>query len=392
MAGSIAAGGSTRASHRDVMKIAMATDWFTPRRGGIESQLTGLAERLAARGHHITVITSTPGATNGPGYAIRRVDGPRLPVAGIAVSPMLARKLREAIGGQCDLVHAHVSVVSPVGYLAALSAASRGIPAVVTFHSVLRLKRLVLAAANAVGRLGQRPIIWSAVSQLVAEQARRALGSVDVHTLPNGTDLDFWRETSGASTPDRRPVTFVSAMRLHRKKRPRELVAAFARAVELAGRPARLVLAGVGPEEPALRRDISAILASIDLVGWQDRTSLKALYAHADAFVLPSRREAFGLAALEARAAGLPVIASSAAGCREFLRHDHDALLCDGDDAFVAAMMRFIREPELRRRLAGAESRLERYDWEPVLAEHEKVYDLAMKATRRVLVPAAAPA
>lgn len=375
------------------MRIAIATDWFSPRTGGIEAQLAALAQRLASRGHEVTVITSTPGATNGTGYAVRRIAGPRVPLADVSISPTLARTLRAAIGDRFDLVHAHVSVVSPVGYLGAFAAASQGIPTVVTFHSVLRAKRLLLAAVSAVARLEERPIVWSAVSQLVAGQARSALGAADVAILPNGIDVAFWRGAAAGSGAGARPVTFVCAMRLHRKKRPRQLVAAFADAVRRAGTPARLVLAGTGPEMNALRRDIAPMSpGTIDLIGWQDRTSLRNLYAAADAFVLPTRREAFGIAALEARAAGLPVIASTHAGSRDFLRHDHNAMLCESDSDFAAVMTRFIREPALRRRLAAGESPLESYDWDAVLRAHERVYARATKATARVPAPAAAPA
>jgi glycosyltransferase involved in cell wall biosynthesis len=375
------------------MRIAIATDWFPPRQGGIESQLATLAERLAQRGHQVTVLTSTPGATNGTRYTVRCIDGPRLPVAGVAISPMLGGTLRAAMRDQFDLVHAHVSVVSPVGYLAAFAAASQGIPAVVTFHSVLRLKRLLLSAANAVAQLDRLPITWTAVSQLVAQQVRAAFGSVEVGVLPNGIDLDYWRDKTARLEGGLHPVTFVSAMRLHRKKRPRELVAAFADAAAQSGKPARLILAGVGPEVPALRRAVAETRsATVELVGWKAKADLKALYRQSDVFVLPSRREAFGIAALEARAAGLPVIASRSAGCREFLQHDHDALLCDTDADFVAAMERFIREPELRHRLASGEARLDQYDWHGVLAEHERVYERATKANARARVSAAAPA
>lgn len=370
-----------------LMRIAIATDWFLPRQGGIESQLATLAERLAGRGHQVTVLTSTRGATNGTNYALRRIDGPHLPFADVAISPMLGATLRAAIRGQFDVVHAHVSVVSPVGYLAAFAAASQGIATVVTFHSVLRFKQVLLSAANAVAQLGKLPIIWTAVSQLVAQQVRAGLGATDVDVLPNGIDLDYWREPDRADGGTH-PVTFVSAMRLHRKKRPRELVAAFARAADRAGKPARLVIAGVGPELAAVQRDIAASRsATVDVVGWQDKANLKALYRQSDAFVLPSLREAFGIAALEARAAGLPVIASRSAGCREFLQHDHNALLCDTDAEFAAAIERFVREPDLRRRLASGMDALDHYDWDVVLEKHERVYALAMKASARVRVP-----
>ncbi|HEY0780448.1 MAG TPA: hypothetical protein VGD56_21005, partial [Gemmatirosa sp.] len=66
-------GGSTR---RAALRIALVSDWFLPRRGGIELQLAGLATHLAAAGHVVDVLTPTPGD---PEPGVVRLDVPRLP-------------------------------------------------------------------------------------------------------------------------------------------------------------------------------------------------------------------------------------------------------------------------------------------------------------------------
>ncbi|MGH7636194.1 MAG: glycosyltransferase family 4 protein [Gemmatimonadaceae bacterium] len=378
------------------MRIAIATDWFAPRQGGIEAQLVALAERLSRRGHEVTVITSTPGAGQHSGYAVRSIAGPRIPGTAVIASPALLRVVRRAIEG-FDVVHAHVSVVSPLAYGAAFVAASQQVPAVVTFHSVLRLKRIALALVNAVARLDRTRVVWTAVSQLVAAQVGGALGTV-VAVLPNGIDLKFW---SGARGNGRRAsdiMTFASAMRMHPKKRPRPLLHAFGRAVADARSPARLVLAGAGPELDALRSEAKRIDAStgasVEFRDWLDGAALRTLYRESDAFVLPTKHEAFGIAALEARVAGLPVIASSDAGCREFLRHDETALLCATDADFAEAMTRMIRDATLRQRLGNADDALDlaRYDWDRVLDDHERAYLAAITRASGAAVSSVVPA
>lgn len=375
------------------MRIAIATDWFAPRQGGIEAQLVSLAERLSRRGHEITVITSTLNAVSPSDYAVRRIDGPRIPGTGVLASPALVRRLRVALQG-FDVVHAHVSVVSPLGYGAAFAAAQGHIPVVVTFHSVLRVKRFALGLVNALARLDRSAVSWSAVSALVADQVGRALGT-RVPVLPNGIDLDFWRQHPDLTERAPDVVTFVTAMRMHRKKRPRALLRAFLRAVAEAHAPARLVFAGSGPELPSLKSDAERIDASLgatmEFRDWQEPTALRRLYAEADAFVLASRHEAFGIAALEARAAGLPVIASREAGCREFLRHGETALLCATDADFTIAMAQFIRDGDLRHRLRTPSGDLARYDWDAVLADHERAYAAAITRASRANAPSAAP-
>ena len=91
-------------------------------------------------------------------------------------------------------------------------------------------------------------------------------------------------------------------MRLSRKKRPERLLRAFAAAARRTGGTPRLrlVVAGDGPDRVTLGRLASAlgIAERVALPGQLSREELRALYARADAFVLPSERESFGIAAL----------------------------------------------------------------------------------------------
>jgi glycosyltransferase involved in cell wall biosynthesis len=172
-------------------------------------------------------------------------------------------------------------------------------------------------------------------------------------------------------------------MRLHRKKRPLQLLRAFAQAAARVSTPARLLIAGDGPELGALAREIRdrGLIdgrARAQLLGWLDRDALRELYAEADGFALASARESFGIAALEARAMGLPVITMRASGSNEFLSHDVNALLCEDDDHLTQSMARFLDEAPLRSKLAAGAVALDRYDWNAVLAEHETTYHRAM--------------
>jgi glycosyltransferase involved in cell wall biosynthesis len=376
------------------LRIAIATDWFAPRRGGIESQLLQLAEGLGTRGHDVDVITSTPGALDGRAFRARPLGVATLRGSDVAISPALIPALHRELRRGYDVVHAHVSVVSPVGYAAAAVARSLGLPTVVTFHSLLRYKSHLLRAANAVFEIGRGAAIWSGVSELVARQLRVALSSSDVVVLPNGIDCAFWQSAAPNAAERERRLTLVSTIRLNRKKRPRQLVDAFAQAAARANVPARLIIAGDGPERRALERDIAIRglgngSIRVELVGWLDRRELRSLYAAADGFVLPSKRESFGIAALEARAAGLPVIGMRDSGSSEFLQHGADALLSSDDIELSHNIERFIADAKLRARLIKAPTSLERYDWSVVLAVHAEVYSSAM---RRASVAAGAVA
>jgi glycosyltransferase involved in cell wall biosynthesis len=366
------------------VRIAIATDWFAPRRGGIETQLLRLARELASRGHHVDVLTPMPSARQLDGFNVRQLDVATMPRFHMAVSPALLPVLHGELRRGYDVVHAHVSVVSPVSYASAAVARSLGLPTVVTFHSVLRLKKYLLSTVNAIAGLRGSNAIWSAVSELVAGQLRDALGGADVRVLPNGIDLAFWNASRATvSSRASAPVTLVSTMRFHLKKRPRQLLRAFAHATSRSAAPARLLIVGDGPERRALERDVRELgLAdgdvTADILGWLSSEELRSLYRDAQGFVSASTRESFGIAALEARAVGLPVIAMAAAGSSEFLADGANALLCEDDADLVRSLSRFIQDAELRHRLASAVTPLEGYDWSAVLAKHEATYQLAI--------------
>src|SRR5581483_2800916 len=74
----------------------------------------------------------------------------------------------------------------------------------------------------------------------------------------------------------------------------------------------------------------------IELLGQRSREEVRSLLVDADAFLLPTVRESFGLAALEARCVGLPVIAIAQSGVAELIEHGHEGLL-GRDDAELAA-------------------------------------------------------
>jgi len=375
------------------MKIAIASDWFAPRRGGIESQLLQLAERLGGRAHDVDVMTSTPYASTSGAFHQRQLDVLTIPRLDLAISPMLLRALRRELRRGYDVVHAHVSVVSPVGYGAAIVARSLGLPTVITFHSVLRHKKRFLSAANALLGIGRSAAVWSGVSELVVSQVREALGNAEVSLLPNGIDLGAWRRTASTSRGLSGEITLVSTTRLHRKKRPLQLLRAFAQATRPPCPMVRLVIAGDGPERRALEREIRELglrdgASRVELRGWLSPSELRGLYREAHGFVLASMRESFGIAALEARAAGLPVIAMAESGSGEFLDHDVNALVCGDDLDLIRQLARFIRDDALRAGLAAGPTSLDRYDWSAVVSTHETAYGRAM--TRAVAAGAVA--
>jgi glycosyltransferase involved in cell wall biosynthesis len=115
----------------------------------------------------------------------------------------------------------------------------------------------------------------------------------------------------------------------------------------------------------------------VRVVGTLTDGEIERLYRAADVFAFPSTKEGFGLAALEALACGLPVVASDLDALTTFLEDDRSALLVRvGDpDALGAALARVGREPSTRERLrAGGLLVAARYSWDRTAAAHEDAY------------------
>ncbi|MDF1505268.1 glycosyltransferase, partial [Roseisolibacter sp. H3M3-2] len=135
------------------------------------------------------------------------------------------------------------------------------------------------------------------------------------------------------------------------------------------------VVAGDGPERAALAR-AAARGATLTLLAELTREALRALYAAADLFLLPSQSESFGIAALEARAAGVPVVGRAASGLADFVRDGVDGVLAPDAASFAAEVHDLARDAARRAALAEA-SRAEppcAFDWSAVVARHEAVY------------------
>jgi glycosyltransferase involved in cell wall biosynthesis len=139
----------------------------------------------------------------------------------------------------------------------------------------------------------------------------------------------------------------------------------------------RLIIAGDGPDRRALRRlaDALDIGTMVELPGHMDRESLRDLYHRTHAFVLPSERESFGIAALEARAAGLPVIAMLGGGARDFIVRGVDGLLVRDERELARAISRLAIETPFREYMAAHNRAVPpAYDWPDVADLHLRYY------------------
>jgi glycosyltransferase involved in cell wall biosynthesis len=367
------------------MRIAHVSDCYLPRLGGIEMQVHDLATRQRAAGHQTTVITQTP-APAGEGTPVP--DPPwvtRVPsvisqpmirpfVAGLSAADLLTRD-------RFDVVHVHASLISPFSMLSARAASRAGVPTLVTVHSLWARTGPAPDIAWGIVSHATWPVIWSAVSQTAAGQVGRTLGSgVAVAVLPNGIDARAWQ-----TVPAPRPansVTIASVMRLTRRKRPMPLLKMLRR---LRNRVSpniqlRAVIIGDGP----LRDTMASYLRAHDMDSWVtmpgrlERPAIKQVFRHSDLYVAPAVLESFGIAALEARTAGLPVVATRNGGVGEFIRDGSEGFLTGSDNEMVHALTALAHDHHTRGRIADHNHAvLPSVSWPTVLDRADVLYAAA---------------
>ncbi len=374
------------------MRIAHITDCYLPRLGGIEMQVHDLARRQIAAGHDVQVITATPRARHDrtaeevvDGVPVRRVTVD-LPFE-LPVHPRPGRAVgRLAQGAGWDAVQVHVGVVSPfaAGALPALVAAR--VPTVVTVHSLWGYAAPGFRLADLLTGWSRWPVALSAVSQVAAAPVRRIAGpGVAVDVLPNGIDPAPWQVTPVDRDPD--DVLVAAVMRLAPRKRPMPLLRVLREARDLLPDDVRLrvTIVGEGPQRRAMERylDRHAMTGWVELPGRWDRDRIRELYRRADLYVSPAILESFGIAALEARCAGLPVLARADSGVREFVADGVEGSLASSDGELTAALVRLATSPGLRRRIADHNRSVPpAVTWDDVLARTEQAYARAATLTR----------
>ena len=214
----------------------------------------------------------------------------------------------------------------------------------------------MVSALGVVRRWAAGGMAMSAVSDVAAAPLRRVLGDAGpVSVLPNGIDVEAWRPQG--PRPDDGVVRFVTAMRLANRKRPVPLMRVMrqVRALVPAGREIALEVLGEGPDRGSVERYLAehGMASWVSLPGRVPRTSVRDRYASADVYISPARLESFGIAALEARTSGLPVVARSGSGVGEFVTDGVNGFLADDDES----MARGARAAGLRRHAARADAR-----------------------------------
>jgi N-acetyl-alpha-D-glucosaminyl L-malate synthase BshA len=317
-----------------------------PTYGGSGVVATELGMELAARGHDIHFITYAPPIRmnlNDPHIHFHRAEVVSYPLFDHSPYTLsLATEMLQVFEQeQLDLLHVHYAIPHSVSALLARSmAAPRRLPFITTLHgtditlvgnnrSFLPITRYSIEQSDGV----------TSISDYLL---RRTVDEFDIkrpiEVIPNFVNCDLYRRTPNAKlraewAPNGEPI-LMHLSNFRPVKRILDAVEIFA--LVRAKMPAKLVMIGDGPdrepaEELARKRGVDA---DVLFLGQQNEVHEKL--SQADLFLLPSRLESFGLAALEAMACEVPVIATNVGGVPEVVEHGVDGYLVEVGDVASA--------------------------------------------------------
>jgi L-malate glycosyltransferase len=361
--------------------------------GGSGIMATELGKTLAAHGHGVHILSSDTPFRLGeyqPGLSFHKVETPSYPLFRQPQYILsLANKIVQVSRSEhLDIIHAHYAIPhAAAAYLARQILASTPRTAVARTITTLHGTDITLLGSDpsyseAVAFCIQQSDGVTAVSEsLRADTYSQLAVAHAIRVIPNFLDCSVHRRLSVPdlrvrfAPDDTKLVIHVSNFRP--VKRVTAVVEVFARIRREV--PARLLMVGDGPDlgdAVQLARALG-LADDVQFLGEQDQVI--PLMSVSDVFLLPSAQESFGLAALEAMACGVPVVASRVGGLPEVIEHGRIGMLHlpDDLDGMAQSAVRLLTDPQFHERLAEEARRTvhEKFCSEKIVPLYEAFYE-----------------
>jgi L-malate glycosyltransferase len=318
-----------------------------PTYGGSGVVATELGQELAARGHDIHFISYAPPIRmnpNDPHIFFHEVEVASYPLFDHPPYTLaLATKMLEVFEAESlDLLHVHYAIPHSVSAMLARSmAAPRRLPFITTLHgtditlvgtnrSYLPITRFSIEQSDGV----------TAISRYLLNQTLKDFDiKRPIEVIPNFVNCDLYSRKPQPGlrvqwAPNGEPI-LMHLSNFRPVKRLTDVIEIFA--IVRAKMPAKLVLIGDGPDRGAAEYLVRKKRLQKDVIFLGKQNGVYEKLAVADLFLMPSQLESFGLAALEAMACEVPVIATNVGGVPEVVEHGVDGYLVEPGDVKSAA-------------------------------------------------------
>jgi glycogen(starch) synthase len=369
------------------MRILVWSDAFWPYIGGTEVLVTHLVSALRERGYTVTVVTSHRRPDGFDEAHYRGIPVYRFPFLGALTDASVDRlaEIRQRVGQlkrdfAPDLVHLQMTPISFSAFFHLVTEDIHPAPLLATFHMTAddiavrddtllwhTLRNAAYVTANSEAVLGETRRLAPEItpySRVIYNGL--PVPSLPLEPLPNGTPrvLCLGRVNHGkgfdlaltalASLLDRFPD-------LH------------------------MVIAGDGPARPELERQAVelGLAGRVEFVGWVTPERVPALLNTATVVVMPSRREGFGLVALQAALMARPVVATRVGGLPEVVLHQQTGLLVERDDShgLAEAIASLLARPAVATRMgqAARQRAQEVFSWKGCVDAYDRLYRQLIK-------------
>lgn len=361
-----------------------------PTFGGSGVLATELGKALADKGHLVHFITYQQPVRLSEFNANIFYHEVRVPTYPLFDYPPYETALASTmvdviVNNQIDLLHVHYAIPhASAAYMAKKILEKQGIniPVITTLHGtdITLVGRDKTFSPVVAFSINESDAITAVSNNLRDETNKIFKITKEIHVIQNFVDvrrfnkkpIDAFRQVIA---PNQEKIV-IHASNFRRIKRVEDVVRIFARIHEQV--PSKLLFVGDGPERPAaesLSRELG-ICEDIRFVGKQEQ--IEEILAISDIFLLTSDYESFGLAALEAMAAGVPVISTNAGGLPEINVHGKTGYLSNVGD--IESMSNYAIEllsdnKKLAEFKANASAHANTFDIQNIVPRYEELYD-----------------
>lgn len=302
-------------------------------------------------------------------------------------SKMVDTVLNEGI----ELLHVHYAIPHAyAAYMAKKILADKGmdIPVVTTLHGtdITLVGRNPSYKPAVTFSINHSDYVTSVSEDLKKETLKFFVVRKDIEVIPNFIDLDLYQGDNQCAKgslahPGQKLITHISNFR--KVKRIMDIIEVFGKVRPVVN--SRLLMIGDGPERERAEVRARELGVEEDVVFLGKTNEVERVLCMSDLFLLPSETESFGLAALEAMAAKVPVISTNTGGLPEVNIHGKTGYTTDvGDvDTMAKHAIALLSNEDLRSELsAGAYAQAEAFSIEKILPKYEELYERALREVK----------
>jgi glycosyltransferase involved in cell wall biosynthesis len=354
------------------MRIGMFTSAYPPSQGGLEASVFNLSKGLKDAGHEVFVF-----APNYPNWEekeenVFRYDTIPFFYRGIqyVIPTLFQPKIEEKVNSLgLDVIHSNHPFL--VGSDALKYSQKLDIPIVMTYHSKYEDQFYYIPLLpEFISRRIAKKVVHdycrkcdaiiapsSAIKKIIIENQVKK----PVYVIPSGINVDRFNEDTGKREFVRNKynikeneILLVTACRLAKEKNVDFLVRAF-KFIHDTKKNVKLMIIGDGAVKEEIEQEAKdlGLEDSVIFTGFLATEDMASHYQAGDIFVFASLTETQGLVAVEAMAAGLPVVAIKASGIEDMVKNGNDGILTDNDEQnFADNAIKLIEDGDLRKKMS----------------------------------------